>query len=362
MDTKIFIQHFELLSKSKYPEQIFGDSATDDTIDKEHKRISKIVHPDVWASDAAILKQAEEAFKLLEQFKIKAKEKVKYKTYGDLGAINAAVTITTKKNEYKLTKIVSEGDIATIFLAQNKDKEQVVLKIVRNARNNDLIQSEQETLNFLYNNSETNSLPVMQHIGPKFIDNFEYSDKGVQKNVLAFPYLPNLYTLEDVINKYPNGIDLRDAAWMLNRLLAALMIPQQANVVHGAVVPNNFLIDPKTHNGILIDWAFSVKTNEKLTAISSKYKNYYPSEVFDKNSVNSGADVYMAAKIFLKLIGGNIERNEFPTTTPKSIQGLFRACYLGAKHRTMDPFELHKDFSEELEKLYGKRKFREFVL
>jgi hypothetical protein len=168
--------------------------------------------------------------------------------------------------------------------------------------------------------------------------------------------------VEDVITAYPNGIDVRDAAWMINRLLGALMVPHQAGIVHGAIVPNNFLLDFKTHNGVLVGWGFSVKSGNKLKAISTKYRNYYPKEVFDKLPVNSGLDVYMAAKIFLKLVGGNIETNQFPNSVPVQISNLFKACFLGPKYRTLDPYELHRDFSDELKNIYGPRKFREFKL
>jgi serine/threonine protein kinase len=149
---------------------------------------------------------------------------------------------------------------------------------------------------------------------------------------------------------------------MINRILGGLMAPHQSDLVHGGIVPNNIFLDLPTHNGIILDWAFSVKKETPLKAVSTKYKMYYPDEVFSKTPVNSGLDLYMVAKIFIKLVGGDVIKNEFPNTVPANICGLFRACLLGKKHRTIDAYELHSEFSDALKANYGSRKFRKFEL
>lgn len=362
MNTVDFDKYFHILTKAKLPEDVFGDQATETTIHEQFTKIAFVVHPDKWSNVSSVaLIQSTEIFKLLNEFRTLAKDRLAAGTYGQRNAFKEVV-ITTKKNTYTLTKLIAEGDLCSVYYATKKGGISVAVKIINNPRNNDLLDAEKETLSFLHDDAPTKDLAVMEHIGPKPIDDFEYLDGSVNKHALVFPYIEGLVTIEDVIKAYPKGIDIRDAAWMINRLLGALLVPQQANIVHGALVPNNFLLDLPTHNGLLIDWAFSVKAGTKLNAVSTRYRDFYPKEVFDKQPVNIGLDIYMAAKMFIQLIGGDVATNKFPTGTPKPIEGLFRACLLGPKHRTLDPYELHSDFSEELKKLYGPRKFRPFTL
>jgi hypothetical protein len=50
--------------------------------------------------------------------------------------------------------------------------------------------------------------------------------------------------VEDVIERFPNGIPLENAAWMINRLLGALLAAHQSGLVHCAVLPSHVLVLP----------------------------------------------------------------------------------------------------------------------
>lgn len=362
-----FEECLTLLTESKYPEDVFGDILTEEDLKLVYRKISAKVHPDIWMSDSNNKIVAEELFKKLGEWNEKALVKLKRGKYGDKKSIDDVV-ITTKKNIYTINQRLFDGDICQIYGGFDKNKTGVYVKIVKDAANNDLLINETETLNFLWNDALTKNLDVMAHIRPLHLDSFEFQQGKCRKRAIIFSPMKECFSLEEIIKEYPNGLDIKDAAWMWNRLLGALMVPSQCGVVHGSVIPSNFLVYPDptneklTHNGVLIDWAFSVKSGECISVISSSYKDFYPKEVLNKTPVDKSTDVYMAAMCLIKLLNGDVKTKTLPTSVPMPVVGLIRACLLSQVYRIKDVFELYKDFNDVLKSLYGDRKFRKFSM
>jgi hypothetical protein len=128
------------------------------------------------------------------------------------------------------------------------------------------------------------------------------------------------------------------------------------------VIPEHFLIFPKTHNGILIDWSYAVKPGISIMAISPSRREFYPVEVFAKRPAQFGTDLFMAAMCLLYLVGGETTSQTFPKHIPVPMRGLLRTCLLGPAHRPHDVYQLFIDFGELLKALYGAKKFRQFVM
>ena len=106
---------------------------------------------------------------------------------------------------------------------------------------------------------------------------------------------------------------------------------------------------------------FSQLNAPNIKAIDSKYREYYPASVLNKRAPTPSIDIYMAAITMIKLLGGDPNTKIVPDSVPKSIRNLLRVC-------TMDPsgldvaLEVHEEFKQILEKLYGLPKFRDFSL
>lgn len=112
------------------------------------------------------------------------------------------------------------------------------------------------------------------------------------------------------------------------------------------------------HNGILIDWGYSVKEGELIKNVCPKYKDFYPKDVYDKKPANFGYDMYMFSNCMLKLLCGN----NVKTDIPYPIKGLFKACGLNYKQRESDVGTFYDEFNKVLGALYGPKKFRTFVM
>jgi serine/threonine protein kinase len=339
-----------LLKKAACPEDVFGDLDADRTVEKEYRRLVRIVHPDLHNNS----KQAEEAFKLLGEKHKEAESKIAAGTYGDRSQpIN--VKIKTKTDEYAVTSRIASGDVCEVYAATNKDGKAVVLKVTRNPINNEITLNEAKQLKWLREESPAKNWKTLIHI-PVLIDTFELRQGAVRKRVNVLIRHEGFFTLEEVIKAYPEGLDFRDAIWMYNRLLGALNASHKGGLVHGNIFPQHVMIHPETHNGMLIDWTYSVRRGEVFKYVIPSMKTSYPPDLLAKKSASRGIDLWESANLFIKLLGG---KDNF-ANLDKRIQGPIRACLLGSQHRSRDVWELFSDVNIAVKSVYGSRKFRPF--
>lgn len=180
--------------------------------------------------------------------------------------------------------------------------------------------------------------------------------------VNIFEPLDGFFTLEQVRDRYPDGLEPRDMAWMLRRLLVVIGFTHRAGFVHGAVVPSNVMIHPEQHGLVLIDWCYAVPDNEALDKVSEKYVRWYPPEVVG-DVVSPATDIYMAAKTGMWLIGGDPWADTLPDTVASEYRAFFAGCTrLARAERPLDAWMVLKMFDELLERMYGPRKFRPFTM
>jgi serine/threonine protein kinase len=338
-----------LLAKATQPEDVFPEGGNG-ARKKRYFELAKLVHPDLHKSKASKVK-ADEAFKLLNEWNLRAQSKPMNR-WGDRTWM-VPVTLAAKKEVYTLNAHLAAGDLSNVYSGTNSKGEACAIKVCRNPGNNDLLDNERAILDYLWNDAPTKDLKAMAHI-VKPVDSFELASAKARKRVVVTQLAKGYYNLASVKQAYHKGLDCRDAAWMFNRVLGALLICQQAGVVHGAVVPEHILIHPDKHNAKLIGWAYAVRGHAPLSAILSARKDFYPPEVFKKGRTGTHTDIYLLAKTMLWLID--------PLTLPRNIAGLYKSCLLSAAHRPQNAWDLFKEFGNEMEAAFGPKKFREFKM
>lgn len=353
---------FKDLQKATCPEDVFGELEVpqNESLDVAYRDWAKKVHPDL-CSDKNL---AHEAFTLLGKFLEQAEQKVKDGTYGNKNVLSEEVVISSKTSTYNITTLFESGDISDIF----DTKQGVLVKISRSPSSNDLLRNEASILNWIRNESPSKDLKVLRHI-PVLRDSFVLEDSNkVKLQVNVLDKHEGYYSLQKVLDNYPNGIDPRDAAWMFNRTLSGLLCAHQAGVVHGALNPSHIIIksgditDTEVHNGVIVGWSHSVKVGDKIRAICPDYKDYCAPEILTGLVANFGYDLYSAATCMVALLGGDPSTKQVPNSVPRAIRGLLKACFLGYKHRSQDVWELYQDFQKILTALYGDRKFRKLEI
>jgi len=246
------------------------------------------------------------------------------------------------------------------------------LKMARDGQDNDLLLNEALTLRHLLTPRDRE--PVPAYI-PRLLESFLYEDgSGVRRQVNAFPSivtehgpLPSdaLYSLEEVRQAYPAGVDPKQMAWMWRRLLIALGHAHDREVVHGAVLPGHILVHPAEHGLLLVDWCASVRepstTGAHVAAISAPYERWYPLAVLARAMPTPAVDLEMGLRSMVFLLGGDPMTGALPPRVPGPLQAhLQGALATGAAHTTA--WQLYQHFSDLIFDLWGKRTFVPFTM
>jgi hypothetical protein len=250
------------------------------------------------------------------------------------------------------------GDLAQLQLVSH-DRGPALVKLVRDPRDNDLIEREAVALRQLASDGEERFRAYV----PRLFESFRHrdADTGVLRRANVISHLPGFSSLAEVRAAMPEGVDPRDAAWMWRRLLVALGFAHRAGVVHGAVLPVHIMIHPGDHGLALVDWCYSVPSCYAQTdpsglvpAIVTRFADWYPAEVAARRPASPGTDIFMAARCMTELMGDRI---------PRALSLFARGCRLRApRRRPADAWALLGELDELLERLYGPRTFRPFTI
>lgn len=334
MTTVIVDEHYlELVEKASKPADLFPDK---DSARSVYRRLTRRVHPDTFPPEWR--DRATAAFAQLELFWAQLNGRAKP---------SPAATFTTKLHTWVLGSLVTRGDIANLYQLF-KDDDTYYAKIVRSPRNNALIVREATVIERL--NSE---LPdPYPSFYPTLVDSFKHRDTrtGKDRQAVVLQRLEGFYSLREVMDRYPQGLDPRDLAWMARRLWAALANAHHLEIAHCAVTPENVMIHPADHGLVLLDWAFSRDFKDRLKFALPDYlsQDWYGT-AYDK-PLDHRLDVHLASHTLEALLGPR----RF-----KPFNAFFRGCRLAS---TPQAEQLFKEFDELLVQLYGRRRYRPFSM
>ncbi len=317
-----------------------------------YRLMSRVTHPD--ANSSTDKKTAEEAFIKLTEWYDLALRDIEANRYGQ----RPTTKIKTNKNVYIVNDVFASGDVSDVFDCFNeKDKTKaLVLKVISDKQNNDLINNEVKVLKQLYAHTGGFFKLISNHI-PKIIEAFEVDGK----QAIVFEKLTNYHSLGQIMQAYPKGIHERNVVWMFNRLLAAQSTLHGLNLVHGNILPQNFMISPEDHNGKLIDFTNAVGDDQKLKTMYPDFQEFYPPEVLKRGKVTSATDIYMSAACMVKLAGGDLKTKEMPDNIPLEVRNFFKACLIeNLSFRPCNALALHEEFREILKQIWGQPKFFQF--
>lgn len=352
----------DALEKARCPEDVFGASTE---VAPMYRRLAALLHPDRWLNERSAHRElADASFRKLGEFKAGADFKLGAGTYGDRSAPAtpkppfAPITIELRGQKFVAESVLCDGDVCTIYRGTH-DGSACVLKAAKVPAHNDLVENEAKVLRELYP-VDAKEEGLLRYL-PRLIESFSLRGPKGPRRVNVLADYGELHSLAAVVRAYPAGIDFRDAAWMLRRMLEGLGHVHRLGYVHGAVLPSHVLVRPANHGARLIDWSYAVRVGQTIRAISAPHRANYPAEVINKRPATPATDIYMWAECASELLNG--AETHWQPTVPMPIIAFLSGCLLpNPNRRPTDAWALHEEFGELLEKLVGKPTFRPFSM
>lgn len=238
---------------------------------------------------------------------------------------------------YKVTRHLCDGDLRSIYACGDN-----IIKVprVESKSANRLAKKEADMLTTLAEKAKGKSY---SHYFPTLVDSFLHEKKQV--NVTSHREV--LYSVTDLLNKFPNGLDGRHIGWMAKRIFSVLGFVHYCGYVHGAVTPEHILFAPANHAGVLTGWIHAEKIGDKIKTIPALRKALYPD--FAKDGLTPKVDTSMMGKS-LTLLAGDL---------PKRLKNFLKAVSMGLPDGAWD---LEDSLNEILRDVYGAPKFVELVV
>lgn len=294
--------------------------------EKEYRRLAKLVHPDV--APATMKERASRAIARLNQLRDQLNHKLPKHA--------------CRIGKWTVEEGLIRGDICDLFRAVSSKHPEGILKIARHPGDLDLLEAESAALKKLAS-SKHEQAGQFKHYFPTLIESFLAS--GRRANILT----PSSgLTLAEIHGAFSGTLGFRHVVWMMNRLLSALGYAHTIGLVHGAVLPPHLLYQTDDHHLVLLDWCYSRKIGEPLSAIPRGYADYYPPEVVRHRPAVPATDIYMAAKCLLPL---SLE-------VPKLFRPVFDWCLASSPaSRPQHAWDLQERWRSLAEEEYGPPRF-----
>ena len=200
-----------------------------------------------------------------------AEAKIATGTYGRPTSI-----IIKAKNTYTDVVPLAAGDICDLYAAaftnHKGERKRVVLKIARAPRDADLLANEKKVLTDLHSKTGKEADHFRRYL-PRFIESTSVKVGAVNRPVNILSLTKESFTVAQIREADPHGIDAADMAWMWRRNLEILSWVHAQGYVHGAVLPPHMMVyqseSPQAHFGRLLDWSYAVKIGGRIKAIAS---------------------------------------------------------------------------------------------
>lgn len=335
------------------PEEVFGNSATEDVVKKTYRKMQFICSPDKAAKDKESQYIANEAAATLNLLYAEAKERFNQGIYGqrDHGTACEETTefeIKTAHSTYQVLKTLAEGDYATIFYAEKKgtkkgDIQKVCIKVINDPADNDLMLNE---FNFLKTVSHKH-LPVF------FDDAFITTDK---QRAIVYSYIDGI-DLVGVRNRHKNGIPQEHMVWVLERCLSGLGAIHNESYFHGNIEPGNIMVRVRDHSCFLIDFLATSRYDSPIAKFSIHTEAYSPPEVLEKKAPTPSSDIYSLGKSMIYLLGGNPTTKEIPhDVDPRITRFLRQMTQEDALARPREAWGLWHELSDLRLEVFGQRR------
>lgn len=270
--------------------------------------------------------------------------------------VDDGVTVVGQR-AYRLAGMLAVGDVADVHLAHAAPASPAgrgyVLKASRVREGYALLGNERRTLAHL--RTAAGATTYGRYL-PELVESFAVADR-FPRRVNVFAHEPGLYSLEQIHERHP-ALDGVHLAWIFNRMLTVLGFCHAQGTLHGAVLPSHVLLQAESHGLRLVGWGQSVADGRLVHTLSTRYRDWYPPEVRNKQRASPATDLFLAARCLIYLAGGDPVADRMPDAVPEPMRRFVQGCLLGGiRMRPRDAWKLQEEFAQLLCRLYGPPKF-----
>ena len=272
--------------------------ASQAVIKAAYQSLVKVHHPD-HGGDPTLFAELAEAYKVLS-------DPTKREEYDESSKDDAAGTVI---GNYRVLESIAEGGFGTTYKGEQLiNKQPVCIKHcsqVSAAHDAVLI-------------GECNAIWDLRHHALPAMRDLHRLEDGSLALVMSYIKGP---TLEQIIEK-SKKLDPETVAWIVERILNALLYLHHHGVVHGDLKPQNIIVQPDIHAVVLVDFGLSVvKPTPKSKAMG--YTPFFaPPEQIAGKTLLPASDFYSLGMVMIYALSGNmkaVERVQVPVNVPPAI-------------------------------------------
>jgi hypothetical protein len=346
------------ISNYSQPEDLFGELGSDPTdqmrqLEAAYRSMMQLYHPDHYALQPLELSFVTEIAKTINIFRNQAIEKINAGAYGSVSGCDYKGFLQTSQRDYFVTDLLAEGSLADVYLGYSLHPEdtacprqEVVLKIIADASNNRLVEREiafyQTLTHFCF---------------PGFIEGFR-TPQG--KKGIVLRYIHDGYDLIELGQRYRQqyhapGVPQEHLFWMLDRFLSALGLMHTKRILHGNLQPDNLIVQPQNHNGVLIDFLhcrIDPLPDEVFAVVDPAY--CAPELLTGHFPPHPVSDIYALGLCMIELLGGTGAHLDDSLDIHPAVRAFLRKMTLpDPAKRADDAWALAGELKKLRQQLYG---------
>lgn len=300
---------------------------------KELRNLLKQAHPDLHPDNTA---KAQKAFIHINTLWNKKNSSPK-KTPN---TAHSTSEIITKKNEYRNLKTVRKNSGIQTYRGIDSNGHITYLLVATHPKIGEMLMEGVKNLKTVKSHLTTH----YKEFFPDTTDAFRIAQNGQKLFGIAQTLTEKNYSLREVKEDYPEGLDGRDVAWIYRRMLVSVGNMHDYGIGHGAPTLDAFLIKPETHELQLTNWQFSKELNNEISMVAPDVKHHYEAD----KVITRKKDLQILSETAFKLL-----RKDAPRELKAFLKGMSR-------YPTETAQEGLYEFDEILKNVYGPRKFHEF--
>lgn len=264
-------------------------------IDAAYKSLAKVLHPDKIGKNGP-MKELNEAFDVLgDKTKRKKYDKdrvdIKGKTVGD----------------YRVLDLIAEGGFGRTYKGEHTTLGTPVC--IKHALN---VSPQDE---FVLT-EEAKAVWDLRHYAIPAMRTIVKLDDG--SLALIMSYVPG-QTIEEIVTQKGKGLKPEHVCWMTERILNALKYLHWNGVVHGDVKPQNIIVQPDSHQLVLVDYGLSLIKPSRDAKNKGYTPHFAPPEQVANRPLLPESDFYAMGMTMIYALGGDIAKKQVPDHTPDEV-------------------------------------------